>query len=116
MRIRQAADFAKKEELLLEDKLRAQLKAKSRERTPHLDMPAGKRPRVNKKLQSCPGIREPSASGKIMRPLPQIWKKEMKEETEYGILMPPPSLDSTFTVPKTEDEGKLLFHSIFLFY
>ena len=31
------------------------------------------------KLESCPGIHEPSASGKIMRPLPSYFKREEEE-------------------------------------
>ena len=31
------------------------------------------------KLESCPGIYEPSASGKIMRPLPSYFKREDEE-------------------------------------
>ena len=40
--------------------------------------------RAAMKLANCPGVKEPSASGKIMRAIPEIWraKVEPKEESE----------------------------------
>ena len=39
--------------------------------------PLAKRPRMSraaKRLETCPGVRETSASGKIMRSIPDLWK------------------------------------------
>ena len=73
-----------------------------------------KKTRVNKRLQSCPGISEPSASGRIMRRLPQIWKQEEKpkpiaSECDGMVAGLPPTLDSTFNVPKEEGKCLVLF-------
>ena len=42
--------------------------------------------RGQRKLQGCPGITEPSDSGKIMKPLPEIWAKgKNKNKYKYKV-------------------------------
>ena len=70
---------------LFEARLRAELDDKRRARVKkELEEPANKKPRLTraqKRLQDCPGVSKPSLSGRIMRQLPEIWKKEpVKQE------------------------------------
>ena len=55
--------------------LRTQLLAKMKEREVCSKAKA-RRAKTNKKLESCPGISGPSASGKLMRKLPSYWQEE----------------------------------------
>ena len=48
--------------------------------------PPAKKPamsRAAKRLETCPGVKETSASGKIMRPIPDLWK--VKKEPPQDI-------------------------------
>ena len=106
---------------LYEARLRAELDNKMKARVKReLDEPANKKPRLSraqKRLQECPGVSKPSLSGRIMRQLPEIWKKEpakleFKQEgntmrvrdvsgedgTHAGLV----GLDSTFTFSPQE--------------
>ena len=49
------------------------------------DGPHAKKPRLSraaKRLENCPGIKEPSASGKVMKALPEIWKPKLELKAE----------------------------------
>ena len=45
------------------------------------DGPMAKKPRMSraaKRLENCPGVKEPSASGKVMKALPEIWRPKQE--------------------------------------
>ena len=95
--------------------------------------PQAKKPRMSraaKRLENCPGVKEPSASGRIMRPIPDLWraKAEARDDikladiaaelntrlAEAGATAGLLGLDSTFSFsPLKLRDGKFLFQNFF---
>ena len=63
------------------------------------------------RLETCPGISGPSASGKIMRPLPSYFTKKEEEVTlasnDPYLLQQDPSIEAQIK-EDPEEEGKIL--------
>ena len=98
-----------------------------------LQEPQAKKPRMSraaKRLENCPGVKEPSASGRIMRPIPDLWraKAEARDDikladiaaelntrlAEAGATAGLLGLDSTFSFsPLKLRDGKFLFQNFF---
>ena len=114
---------AAKHEATLRSKLSSQLKAKIEGAEPRAKK--AKLSRAQMKLENCPGINQPSLSGKIMKPLTTIWKQEPKKEEALTPEAPSPDMkirditgqdyvssglvgmDSTFTFsPRDSKDGK----------
>ena len=130
---RRAMSARWQDEAELRDRLANQARAKRARHGSERDQPpAPRRSRAAKRLAECPGVGQTSASGKIMRPLPSIWraqqqplkreavedvkpKAEMKLEEEVGAdqlsyqsaLAGLEGLNSTFSFPTYDKKGKL---------
>ena len=98
-----------------------------------LQEPQAKRPRLSraaKRLENCPGVKEASASGRIMKSIPDLWraKAEPGEDikladiaaelntrlAEAGATAGLLGLDSTFSFsPLKLRDGKFLFQNFF---
>ena len=131
---RRAMSARWQDEAELRDRLANQARAKRVRHGSERDQPpAPRRSRAAKRLAECPGVGQASASGKIMRRLPAIWrdqplkreredeeakplpKPELKQEEDVGAdqlsyqsaMAGLEGLNSTFSFPQYDKKGKL---------
>ena len=98
---RRAMSARWQDEAELRDRLANQARAKKARHGSERDQPpAPRRSRAAKRLAECPGVGQASASGKIMRRLPSIWRDQpLKRERDDEEAKPLPKLE-----PKQEEE------------